>query len=72
MSTYIKLQTAIDKRRDRGAAFLGTETGALHASSGCLLLPARSRQPESACRSSVSLSKNAATLSRPLSRPRNG
>ncbi|EYB85103.1 hypothetical protein Y032_0304g1915 [Ancylostoma ceylanicum] len=31
---------AVDKGRNRGAAFLGRDTGALQAGSGCLLLPA--------------------------------
>ncbi|EYC44381.1 hypothetical protein Y032_0463g1914 [Ancylostoma ceylanicum] len=33
-------ETAADKERDRGAAFLGRDTEALHTRSGCLLLPA--------------------------------
>ncbi|EYC19636.1 hypothetical protein Y032_0024g977 [Ancylostoma ceylanicum] len=34
---YSKLQTAVDKGRNCGAAFLGTDTAALHAGFGCLL-----------------------------------
>ncbi|EYC05715.1 hypothetical protein Y032_0080g1328 [Ancylostoma ceylanicum] len=37
---YNELQTALDKGRDRGAVFFGRDTEALHAGSGCLLLPA--------------------------------
>ncbi|EYC31851.1 hypothetical protein Y032_0003g1271 [Ancylostoma ceylanicum] len=71
-TVYSKLQTAVDKGRNRGAAFLGGETGVQHAGSGCLLLPARvsscSRQPELARRAPVSLPKNASPGSRLLSR----
>ncbi|EYB87263.1 hypothetical protein Y032_0266g721 [Ancylostoma ceylanicum] len=34
---YSELQTSIDKGRDRGAALLCRDTGALHPGSGCLL-----------------------------------
>ncbi|EYC27841.1 hypothetical protein Y032_0008g211 [Ancylostoma ceylanicum] len=37
---YNELQTVVDKVRDRGAMFPGRDAGALHAGSGCLLLPA--------------------------------
>ncbi|EYB91288.1 hypothetical protein Y032_0207g2009 [Ancylostoma ceylanicum] len=57
--------------RDRGAAFLRRDTGALNAGCGCLLLPAavlcRSRRPEPACRAPVSLPRYTASRSRPLS-----
>ncbi|EYC28375.1 hypothetical protein Y032_0007g3190 [Ancylostoma ceylanicum] len=33
-ATYGELQTAVDKVWDRGAAFLGRDTGALHAGCG--------------------------------------
>ncbi|EYB95881.1 hypothetical protein Y032_0155g3068 [Ancylostoma ceylanicum] len=36
---YSELQTAVGKGRDRGAAFLGRDTGDLHARSRCLFLP---------------------------------
>ncbi|EYC31375.1 hypothetical protein Y032_0004g2122 [Ancylostoma ceylanicum] len=71
---HSEFQTALDKGRDRGVAFLGRDTGL------CMLtlvvcfcqqqrarVPHCSRQPESAGRAPVSLSKNAAPLSRPLS-----
>ncbi|EYC00145.1 hypothetical protein Y032_0117g635 [Ancylostoma ceylanicum] len=44
MATNSELQTTVDKRRDRGEAFLGRDTGALHARSGCLLLLAADNQ----------------------------
>ncbi|EYC35490.1 hypothetical protein Y032_1042g3475 [Ancylostoma ceylanicum] len=37
LENYSELQIAVDKGRDRGAAFLGRSTGALHAGSGRLL-----------------------------------
>ncbi|EYC19786.1 hypothetical protein Y032_0023g717 [Ancylostoma ceylanicum] len=37
---YSELRTAAEKGRDSGEAFLGTDTEALHAGSGCLLLSA--------------------------------
>ncbi|EYC28843.1 hypothetical protein Y032_0007g3455 [Ancylostoma ceylanicum] len=37
---YSELPTAVDKGRDSDSAFLGRDTGARHAGSGCLLPPA--------------------------------
>ncbi|EYC29738.1 hypothetical protein Y032_0006g3152 [Ancylostoma ceylanicum] len=34
---YNEPKVAVDKERDRGAAFLGRDTEALHAGSGCPL-----------------------------------
>ncbi|EYB81286.1 hypothetical protein Y032_0387g455 [Ancylostoma ceylanicum] len=54
--THSELQTVVDKGRDHGVAFLGRDTGALHACSGCLLLPAAlkpSATPQQTTRASM-------------------
>ncbi|EYC20718.1 hypothetical protein Y032_0021g388 [Ancylostoma ceylanicum] len=50
------LQTDVDKGRHRGAAFLGRDRRAVHAGSGCLLLPAAENSratPQQTTRASV-------------------
>ncbi|EYC33059.1 hypothetical protein Y032_0002g579 [Ancylostoma ceylanicum] len=68
LAKYSELQTAIDKGRGRGAAFLGRDTEGLALVFCCGMAPefsdaGRSRQPEPACTAPVSLPKNAAPRS---------
>ncbi|EYC28001.1 hypothetical protein Y032_0008g282 [Ancylostoma ceylanicum] len=72
LALYSEIQTAVDKRCDRGAAFLGRDTRALHVDSGCLLLPAAenlSATQQQTTRASMQLPCVSARERRARSRP---